>query len=66
MSQQVPLDRWDIEAFYAPGLAAERMYTRHGAWLAGVERFDAALFGFSKSEAVATDPQVSLALFCSG
>ena len=35
------------------------MYARHAAWLGGVDRFDAALFGFSKAQATATDPQVS-------
>ena len=55
---QVPLERWDIERVYAPGLASDRMYARHAAWLGGVDRFDAALFGFSKAQATATDPQV--------
>ena len=43
---------------YAPGLASDRMYARHAAWLGGLDRFDAALFGFSKAQATATDPQV--------
>ena len=59
-AQQVPLERWDIERVYAPGLASDRMYARHAAWLGGVDRFDAALFGFSKAQATATDPQVLL------
>ena len=54
----MPLERWDIERVYAPGLASDRMYARHAAWLGGVDRFDAALFGFSKAQATATDPQV--------
>jgi acyl transferase domain-containing protein len=54
----VPLERWDIERVYAPGLASDRMYARHAAWLGGVDRFDAALFGLSKAQATATDPQV--------
>lgn len=56
----MPLERWDIERVYAPGLASDRMYACHAAWLGGVDRFDAALFGFSKAQATATDPQVLL------
>lgn len=52
------MERWDIEQLYAPDNASGKMYTRHAAWLAGVEHFDASMFGFSKSQAVATDPQV--------
>jgi acyl transferase domain-containing protein len=54
----VPLQRWDIERMYTPGLASDKMYARHAAWLDSVDRFDAALFGFSKAQATATDPQV--------
>ena len=57
-STQTPLERWDIEQLYAPGLAPDRIYARHAAWLSGVDEFDAAMFGFSKSQAQATDPQV--------
>jgi acyl transferase domain-containing protein len=60
----VPLERWDIERVYAPGLASDRMYARHAAWLGGVDRFDAALFGFSKAQATATDPQVRFRRAC--
>ncbi len=56
--EQVPLDRWDIERFFAPGITSDKMYTRHAGWLSDVDRFDAAMFGFSRAEAVATDPQV--------
>lgn len=56
----MPLERWDIERLYAPGLVSDKMYTRHAAWLPVVDHFDAALFGFSKAQAVATDPQVEL------
>lgn len=55
---QVPLDRWDIERYFAPGIVSDKMYTRHAGWLSHVDRFDAAMFGFSRAEALATDPQV--------
>ena len=59
----VPADRFDVEAVYdarpeAPGKIA----TRHGGFLANVDRFDAALFGIAPREAQSMDPQQRLVL----
>ncbi len=60
---EVPKDRWDVDAYYAPepGLPG-RMSTRWGGFLEGVDLFDAPLFGISPREAVNMDPQQRLFL----
>ncbi|MFJ7250813.1 type I polyketide synthase, partial [Kitasatospora sp. NPDC098652] len=50
-----PPDRWRGEAGRTAGL-------RHGAFLDGVDRFDAAFFGISPREAASMDPQQRLML----
>ena len=54
---QVPLSRWEMDAYYAPYPGAPgRGYARHGSWVQGVESFNAVAFGITPLEAPAMDP----------
>ncbi len=60
---EIPESRWSLaELWSADRDAPGKMYTRHGGYLDGIERFDAGLFGISPREATQLDPQQRLLL----
>ncbi len=55
---EVPKHRWDIDQYFSPDPDAfGKTYTRWGAFIEDVDKFDAAFFGVSPREAVSMDPQ---------
>ena len=60
---EVPADRWSLDEFYdSDPDAAGKMYTRHGGFIDGVDRFDPQFFEISPREAASLDPQHRLLL----
>ena len=60
---EVPPERWPVDAYFnADPEHAGTMYTRRGAFVAEVDKFDARFFGISPREAMTMDPQQRLLL----
>lgn len=60
---EVPADRWPVDAWFDPDPEREdRVYSRWGGFLDGIDRFDARFFNIAPREARRMDPQERLFL----
>ncbi|MGH9346211.1 MAG: SDR family NAD(P)-dependent oxidoreductase, partial [Vicinamibacterales bacterium] len=58
---EIPASRWDWRDYHGgPGEEGNVTWTRHGAFIDGVDEFDALFFGISPAEAELMDPQQRL------
>ncbi|HND32210.1 MAG TPA: beta-ketoacyl synthase N-terminal-like domain-containing protein, partial [Myxococcota bacterium] len=61
--EEVPPSRWDVDTWYDPTPGTPgKINSRWGAWIHGIESFDADFFDFSPAEAPTVDPQERLLL----
>jgi len=60
---ELPLERWDIDQFYDPDRSAPgKVYVRNGAFIPGVNDFDAGFFAIQDMEARQMDPHLRMLL----
>lgn len=62
---EIPSDRWSIDEYFDPDVtkaAQGKMYSKWGAFLHDVDKFDPLLFGISPKEAESIDPQERIML----
>eukprot|EP00930_Biecheleria_cincta_P003139 TRINITY_DN104075_c0_g1_i1.p1 TRINITY_DN104075_c0_g1~~TRINITY_DN104075_c0_g1_i1.p1 ORF type:complete len:1195 (+),score=182.04 TRINITY_DN104075_c0_g1_i1:72-3587(+) len=65
LAVQIPMSRWDHHNYYDPsmdGWQRGKTFTNHGAFIDGLELFDAKMFGISPAEAKGMDPHQRLVL----
>jgi acyl transferase domain-containing protein len=59
----VPANRWDADLYYDPDPATPgKIISREGAFLEGIDQFDAEFFGITPREAEQLDPQQRMLL----
>ncbi|MCB0208008.1 MAG: SDR family NAD(P)-dependent oxidoreductase [Anaerolineae bacterium] len=59
----VPANRWQTDVWYHPQSGRpHKTYTNHGAFIDGIDLFDAGFFGISDEEAITMDPQQRIML----
>ncbi|PHJ19612.1 type i fatty acid [Cystoisospora suis] len=60
--REIPMERFNIDAFYDPDPAREKCYTREAALLENADMFDNDFFGLKDSEVLTIDPQQRMLL----